>query len=60
MGWDGHGDPRGVRGAGFGHLELCVIAEELGRCVAPIPFSSTLYLGAEVLLLAGTGASQAR
>jgi len=26
------------------HLELCVIAEEMGRALAPVPFSSTVYL----------------
>ncbi|NEV79828.1 acyl-CoA dehydrogenase family protein, partial [Rhodopseudomonas sp. BR0C11] len=35
-------------------LELCVIAEELGRALAPVPFSSTVYLAAEALLLAGS------
>src|SRR6185436_1341764 len=42
------------------HLELCVIAEELGRSVAPIPFSSTVYLAAEALLLAGSEAQKRR
>ena len=28
-------------GLGLGHLELCVIAEELGRAIAPVPFAST-------------------
>src|ERR1700751_3026520 len=40
-------------GAGAGHLELCVIAEEIGRALAPVPFSSTVYLAAEAILLAG-------
>ena len=51
MGWTGTAIPEAYGGAGFGYLELCVIAEELGRCVAPIPFSSTVYLVAEALLL---------
>src|SRR5262249_56002620 len=54
MGWVGTAIPEPYGGAGFGHLELCVIAEELGRSVAPIPFSSTVYLAAEALLLAGS------
>src|SRR5215831_19956071 len=45
-------------GAGAGHLELCVIAEEMGRALAPVPFSSTVYLAAEALLLAGTDAQK--
>jgi alkylation response protein AidB-like acyl-CoA dehydrogenase len=40
-------------GLGLGYLELCVIAEELGRVCAPVPFSSSIYLAAEALLLAG-------
>src|SRR6476646_5535265 len=36
-----------------GDLELCVIAEEMGRADAPVPFSSTVYLAAEALLIAG-------
>jgi alkylation response protein AidB-like acyl-CoA dehydrogenase len=58
MGWTGTAIPEAHGGAGFGYLELCVIAEELGRCVAPIPFSSTVYLVAEALLLAGSEAQK--
>jgi alkylation response protein AidB-like acyl-CoA dehydrogenase len=46
-------------GAGLGYLELCVIAEELGRALAPVPFSSTVYLFAEFLKQAGTAAQKA-
>ena len=60
MGWTGTAIPEAYGGAGFGHLELCVIAEELGRSVAPIPFSSTVYLAAEALLLAGSEAQKRR
>src|SRR6266705_4771557 len=54
MGWMGTAIPESYGGAGFGYLELCVIAEELGRSLAPTPFSSTIYLAAEALLLAGS------
>jgi alkylation response protein AidB-like acyl-CoA dehydrogenase len=60
MGWTGTAIPEAHGGAGFGYLELCVIAEELGRSVAPIPFSSTVYLVAEALLLAGSEAQKRR
>lgn len=50
--------PEEFGGAGAGHLELCVIAEEMGRALAPVPFSSTVYLAAEALLLAGTDAQK--
>ena len=37
QGWLGAAIPEAHGGLGLGHLELCVIAEELGRAVAPIP-----------------------
>jgi len=54
MGWMGTAIPDAYGGAGFGSLELCVIAEELGRSLAPTPFASTIYLAAEALLRAGS------
>ncbi|MFT3938438.1 acyl-CoA dehydrogenase family protein [Rhodopseudomonas sp.] len=54
MGFLGVAIPEEYGGTGAGHLELCVIAEELGRALAPVPFSSTVYLAAEALLLAGS------
>src|ERR1700753_4470395 len=53
MGFLGVAIPEEFGGAGAGHLELCVIAEEIGRALAPVPFSSTVYLAAEAILLAG-------
>jgi alkylation response protein AidB-like acyl-CoA dehydrogenase len=58
MGFLGVAIPESHGGAGAGHLELCVIAEEMGRALAPVPFSSTVYLAAEALLLAGTDAQK--
>ena len=58
MGWMGTAIPDAYGGAGFGYLELCVLAEELGRSLAPTPFASTIYLAAEALLLAGTEAQK--
>jgi acyl-CoA dehydrogenase len=60
MGWLGTAIPEAHGGAGFGYLELCVIAEELGRSLAPTPFASTIYLAAEALLLAGSEAQKKR
>ena len=40
MGWFGTAIPGNYGGLGLGALELCVIAEELGRVLAPVPFSS--------------------
>jgi alkylation response protein AidB-like acyl-CoA dehydrogenase len=58
MGLLGVAIPENYGGTGAGHLELCVIAEEMGRALAPVPFSSTVYLAAEALLLAGSEAQK--
>lgn len=46
--------PEEYGGAGLSHLELCVVAEELGRALAPVPVSTSIYLAAEFLMLAGS------
>ena len=46
--------PEEYGGIGFGYLELCVVAEELGRALAPTPFSSSVYLATEAILKAGS------
>ena len=58
MGWVGAAIPEEYGGTGLGRLELCVLAEELGRAVAPIPFSSTVYFFAEAVMLAGGDAQK--
>ncbi len=58
MGFLGVAIPEGYGGTGAGQLELCVIAEEMGRVLAPVPFSSTVYLAAESLLIAGSEAQK--
>lgn len=58
MGFLGVAIPEAYGGAGAGHLELCVIAEEMGRALAPVPFSSTVYLAAEAILIAGDEAQK--
>jgi len=58
QGWLGAAIPEEFGGLGLGHLELCVIAEELGRVVAPIPFASTVYMLAEAVMLAGSDAQK--
>ncbi len=54
LGWLGAVIPEEYGGAGFGHLELAVIAEEIGRALAPIPFSSSVYLAGEAIALGGS------
>lgn len=58
MGFLGVAIPEAFGGSGAGHLELCVIAEEIGRALAPVPFSSTVYMAAEALMLAGSEAQK--
>jgi alkylation response protein AidB-like acyl-CoA dehydrogenase len=60
MGWTGLTVPEEHGGLGLGYLELTLLAEELGRALAPIPLSSSVYLGTEAILLAGTPEQQAR
>ena len=50
LGWTGIRIPEEFDGLGLGHLELCVIAEELGRFLAPVPFSSSVYLFTEAIV----------
>ena len=54
LGWTGIRIPEGYGGLGLGHLELCVIAEELGRFLAPVPYSSSVYLFTEAIINYGT------
>jgi alkylation response protein AidB-like acyl-CoA dehydrogenase len=58
MGLLGIAIPEACGGLGLGYLELCVVAEELGRALAPVPFSSTVYLATELLLAGGSEAQK--
>ena len=58
MGWIGAAIPETFGGAGLGYEGLCVLAEEVGRAVAPMPFGSTAYLAAEAILTAGSDAQR--
>ncbi len=54
MGWTATVIPEEYDGLGLSYLELSVIAEELGRALAPIPFSSSVYLATEAIIAAGS------
>jgi len=58
LGWLGTAIPAEHGGAGMGYLELAVLAEEVGRVLAPIPFSTSVYLATEALILAGSPEQQ--
>ena len=60
QGWLGAAIADDHGGLGLGGLELCAIAEELGRALAPVPFASTVYFVAEALKLAGSAAQKAK
>jgi len=49
LGWPGVAVPEELGGMGLGGLELCVLAEEVGRVLARTPFFPTVCLGAELL-----------
>ena len=59
MGFLGAAIPEAHGGLGAGYLELCVIAEEMGRSLAPVPMASSIYLAAEFLKAAGSEAQKA-
>ncbi len=58
LGWLGAVIPEEHGGAGFGYLELVLIAEEVGRALTPLPFSSSVYLATEAILRHGSPAQQ--
>ena len=60
QGWLGAAIPEEHGGLGLGHVELCALAEELGRACAPIPFASTVYFVAEAILLHGSPEQKAK
>lgn len=60
QGWSGAGIAEEFGGVGLGPLEQCLLAEELGRSLAPVPFASTVYVLAEAIKLAGTEGQKQR
>ncbi len=58
LGWLGAVIPEEFGGAGFGHLELVLIAEEVGRGLLPMPFSSSVYMATEAILEIGSDAQK--
>jgi alkylation response protein AidB-like acyl-CoA dehydrogenase len=58
LGWLGVAVPEAYGGLGLPGSTLCVIAEELGRALAPLPVASSIYLGAEAILQAADDAQK--
>jgi alkylation response protein AidB-like acyl-CoA dehydrogenase len=46
-------------GAGFGILEACLVLEQVGRSVAPVPYLATVVLGAMPVARFGSAAQRA-
>ena len=60
LGWLSTRIPEEFGGLGLTHYELCVISEEIGRAVAPVPFSSSVYFATEALINSGDLVQQQR
>jgi len=54
QGWLGLIYPEEYGGTGLGFVDLTVLMEEMGRCVMPGPFVSTVLLGGLAILEAGS------
>ena len=59
LGWTAARVPEAHGGIGLSAEEACVLAEEVGRSLIPVPFLSTLA-ATEALLVAGSEAQQAK
>ena len=59
MGFTGIAIPEEYGGLGLGYLELCAVAEEFGRALAPLPILSSVYLASEAIKSFGSPEQQA-
>src|SRR5205085_4718073 len=58
LGVPGIAIPEEYGGLGMTPLELCVVAEEIGRAAAPVPFDTSVVLATEAIKLAGSEAQK--
>ncbi|MFK7914750.1 MAG: acyl-CoA dehydrogenase family protein [Pseudomonadales bacterium] len=58
MGLMGTAMPEQYGGVNAGSLALCLVAQELGSHIAPVPFASSIYLASEALLQYGSEAQK--
>jgi alkylation response protein AidB-like acyl-CoA dehydrogenase len=54
LGWMGIGIDETYGGLGLTHVDVAVLAEEMGRALLPVPWFSTVALAAEAITVAGT------
>lgn len=59
MGLPGLHIPEEFGGAGFTTLEMGIVLEELGRGVVPVPYFSSIVLGATAVMMAGSAEQKA-
>ena len=60
LGLQGLAIPEDLGGQGFGFVELGIVLEEMGRVLLCAPFFSSVVLAANLLLVSGDEAAQAR
>ena len=60
LGWMGLGIPEAYGGLGLGLTEVCILAEEMGRALAPAPWFSTVALAGECIAVAGNEPDKSR
>jgi acyl-CoA dehydrogenase len=54
LGWTGAIIPEAYGGLGMSHLDMCMLAEELGRSLAPLPTVPSMYIVTDALVQFGT------
>jgi acyl-CoA dehydrogenase len=54
LGWLSAAIPAEFGGLGLDRVVLCAVAEELGRALAPVPVSSSIFLAAEAVMALGS------
>ncbi len=59
LGFAGLMVPEGHGGLGLGAVEMALVLEEMGKCLAPVPFFETAVLAVQAVLAAGNEGQQA-
>lgn len=60
MGWPAAAIAEEYGGLGLGYLELCVLAEEFGRALVPVPFVSSVLQASEAIKLSADAEQSAQ
>jgi len=58
QGWQAMAIPEEYGGAGFTFMEQAILMEEMGRSLFPVPYLSSIVLGSDLILSAGTAAQK--